>query len=100
MLSLTLSFSLVGLLLLTTLVGVADVNVCECVVNVADALAWHSTVGKAPTTVTVLVRTDSVINVGVVNVGKECSQCSRKLPQLERRLLLERQIRETGQRSH
>ena len=91
---------MVGLLLLTTSVGVADVNVCECVVNVAAVAAWHSTVGKAPTTVIVIVRTDSLVNVGVVNVGGECSQCSGKLPQLERRLLLERQIRETGQRSH
>ena len=63
----TLSFSLVGLLLLTTLVGVADVNVCECVVNVAAVAAWHSTDGKAPAIVP--VRTDSDVNVGVVNVG-------------------------------
>ena len=70
MLLLTLSFSLVGLLLLTTSVGVADVNVCECVVNVAAVAAWHSSVGKAPATTTVLVRTDSVVNVGVVNVGE------------------------------
>ena len=64
-------FSLARMLLLTALV--ADVNVCECVVNVAAvALAFHSWKGYCYCTATVLVRTDSV-----VNVGEKCSQCSR-----------------------